>query len=205
MNRQKWILAVLVLIFCGVLFWSFRSTPTTRTVGSLTFKPGEQGKKQVPAVSAPSTGSGDDGTVLNVSLLDQKKNDFTGYKRNIFKPIFTVDDTMVLQKRVAASPPKQMVVTKVQPAASVTLPDVSASASPLARFVFLGFLKKGREKTIFLANDNKDILLVKAGNIIADRYQATSITEQSLTLTVVDTGDVIVIPLVENRAMMPGL
>ena len=47
--------------------------------------------------------------------------------------------------------------------------------------------------------------IVKAGNIIADRYQATSITEQSLTLTVVDTGDVIVIPLAENRAMMPGL
>jgi hypothetical protein len=68
---------------------------------------------------------------------------------------------------------------------------------PLARFTFLGFLKKGTVKTIFLAKDN-DIVLVKKGDKIAGRYEATDISDQALTLKVADTGAVIVIPLIEN-------
>ena len=204
MNRQKMILAILLLIFCVMLFFSYRAMPTTSTVGSLTFKPGEKGVKRVETATAttPAVDKIDDGTVLDISRLNQKIGYFSGYRRNIFKPIFIKVEPVVFRKAPPVAPPKQVVMPVVKPAVAVASQDVS---QPLARFVFLGFLKKGREKTIFLANENKDILLVKAGNTIADRYQATSITEQSLTLTVIDTGDVIVIPLVENQPMMNGL
>jgi hypothetical protein len=72
--------------------------------------------------------------------------------------------------------------------------------APLARFTFLGFLKKGSVKIIFLAKEN-DILLVKKGDKVAGRYQVTEISDQALTLTVADTGDKIVIPLIENRPL----
>jgi hypothetical protein len=85
------------------------------------------------------------------------------------------------------SPPTEQVV--IQP-----------EAAQLARFTFLGFLKKGTARTIFLAND-KDILLVKKGDKVAGRYEATDISDQALTLTVTDTGDEIVIPLLENRPL----
>jgi hypothetical protein len=70
----------------------------------------------------------------------------------------------------------------------------------LARFTFLGFLKKDAQRTIFLGKDN-DIVLVKKGDKIAGRYEATSITDQALTLFVTDTGGEIVIPLIENRPL----
>ena len=52
-------------------------------------------------------------------------------------------------------------------------------------FVFLGFLKKDNRKTIFLTND-KEIVLVRKGDRFAKRYEATSITDQALTIR--DTG-----------------
>lgn len=70
----------------------------------------------------------------------------------------------------------------------------------LARFTFLGFLKKDNRKTIFLAKDN-EIILVRKGDTFAGRYEAASITDQALTIKVADTGEEIVIPLIENRLL----
>jgi hypothetical protein len=83
-------------------------------------------------------------------------------------------------------------------------PVVVVSTEPpkreLARFTFLGFLKKDNRRTIFLARD-KDIILVKKGDTFAGRYQAASITEQALTIQVTDTGEEIVIPLIDNQSL----
>ena len=70
----------------------------------------------------------------------------------------------------------------------------------MARFTFLGFLKKDNRKTIFLSSD-KEIYLVKKGDKIAGKYDVTNISDEALTISVTATGNEIIIPLVENRAL----
>ncbi|NTV48292.1 MAG: hypothetical protein HGB32_13975 [Geobacteraceae bacterium] len=197
MNRQRLILFVLVILFAITILWSYSAIPRPKTVGTLTYKPGQQATTKVKAnepAAVKSTGNTDDGTRLKIGLLVQEQSGFKGYRRNLFKPVFVDELKVVKQQAVAIKPPQVVAAPPVQP---VIMKPVAA---PLARFTFLGFLKKGSVKTIFLAKDN-DILLVKKGDKIAIRYEATDISDQSLTLTVTDTGDKIVIPLIENRSL----
>lgn len=193
MNRQRLILFILVILFGIAALWSYSAMPRPKTVSTLTYKPGQQAKPAVAATNKPASDA-DDGSRLKISLLDKETADFKGYRRNIFKPVFVDESKIVKQKAVAIKPPLFVPPAPVQP---VIIQPVTA---PLARFTFLGFLKKGSVKTIFLSNE-KDILLVKKGDKVAGRYEATEISDQALTLTVTDTGDKIVIPLIENRPL----
>jgi hypothetical protein len=197
MNRQRLILFVLVILFAIAILWSYSAIPRPKTVGTLTYKSGQQATATVKvnkAAAIKSTAKTDDGTRLKIDLLVLEQSGFKGYRRNLFKPVFVDELKVVKQQAVAYKPPQVVAAPPVQP---VIMPPVAA---PLARFTFLGFLKNGSVKTIFLAKDN-DILLVKKGDKIAIRYEATDISDQSLTLTVTDTGDKIVIPLIENRPL----
>ncbi len=203
MNRQRLILFILVILFGCAVVWSYSAMPKAKTVSTLTFTPGQQRKPVAAAAvrtpttveTKPANAAVDDGTTLKLGLLEQKTDGFKGYRRNLFKPVF-VDETKIVTKKVVAPPPP-VKVAPVKPAEPVKAQPESA---PLARFTFLGFLKKGSARTIFLEKD-KEIILVKKGDKIAGRYEATDITDQSLRLTVSDTGDVIVIPLLENRPL----
>lgn len=195
MNRQRLILFILVILFGVALLWSYSAMPRPKTVSSLTFKPGQQAKPVVN-VKDKAGREADDGTRLKISLLDAESPAFKGYRRNIFKPVFTDELKIVKQQVVAVKPPPPPPPAVAPVQQTLILPE----ASPLARFTFLGFLKKGSVKTIFLAKD-KDILLVKEGDIVAGRYEATDISDQALTLTVTDSGDEIVIPLIENQPL----
>jgi hypothetical protein len=194
MNRQRLILFFLVILFAVAVLWSYSAMPRFKTVSSLPNKPGQQAKPAVAATGKPVRDA-DDGTRLKMSLLDSEPAGFKGYRRNIFKPVFVDELKVVKQQAVAIKPPPPSV-----PAPPVTPVIIQPVTAPLARFTFLGFLKKGSNKTIFLAKD-KDILLVKIGDRIAGRYEATDISDTALTLTVADTGDKIVIPLIENRPL----
>ena len=198
MNRQRLVLFILVIIFVVVSVWSYTAVPRPRTVDKLTYATGQPAKSGTPA-SRTSAREAYDGRILNMAMLEQDRADFKGYRRNIFKPIF-VDEQMLLKQKAAAFKPPQLPPVQLQkevPAAPVV---VQPQAAALARFTFLGFLKNGSRRTIFLAKD-KDIILVKKGEKIAGRYEATSITDQALTLLVTDTGGEIVIPLIENRPL----
>jgi hypothetical protein len=70
----------------------------------------------------------------------------------------------------------------------------------LAAFTFLGFLKKEQRKTIFLAK-GKEIFLVRKGDRIAGKYEAVEISDEALTISLLEDGGEIVIPLVENMAL----
>lgn len=194
MNRQRLILFILVILFAVAALWSYSAMPRPKTVSTLGVKPVQQAKPAVASTDKTSSNA-DDGTRLKITLLDLEQDAFKGYRRNIFKPVFVDELKVVKQKAVAFKPPPPKVV-----AAPVQPLIIQPETAPLARFTFLGFLKKGSVKTIFLAKD-KDILLVKKGDKIAGRYEAIDITDQALTLTVTDTGDEIVIPLIENRPL----
>lgn len=194
MNRQRLILFVLVITFGIAAFWSYSAMPRPKTVSTLTYKPGQQAKPAIAPTNKP-VHDADDGTRLKISLLDQEPSGFKGYRRNIFRSVFVDELKVVKRQAVAIKPPPPPV--PVAPAAPVITQPVAA---PLARFTFLGFLRKGSVKTIFLAKEN-DILLVKKGDKIAGRYEVTEISDQALTLAVTDTGGEIVIPLIENRPL----
>lgn len=191
MNRQRLILLILVILFVIAVLWSYSAMPRPKTVSALTFKPGQQAKAVVIATDKQARDR-DDGTKLKIGLLDKEPAVFNGYRRNIFKPVFS-DPTKVVKQQVAPfkRPPRMPPVPFMPPAI------IQPVTAPLARFTFLGFLKKGSVRTIFLTKDN-EILLVKKGDIIAGRYAATDISDQALTLKVTDTGEQIVIPLIEN-------
>ena len=197
MNRQRLILFVLVILFAVASLWSYSAIPRLKTVSTPPNKPSSAARKPVVAAKEKTGRVVDDGTKLHIELLGVETETFKGYRRNIFRPIFVDELKVKKQKAVALIPPPPKIVPAsppVQPAI------VQPEAPPLARFTFLGFLKKGAVRTIFLSKD-QDILLVKKGDKIAGRYQATEISDQALTLTVTDTGDEIVIPLLENRPL----
>lgn len=198
MNRQRLILFILVIILVLAVIWSYSAIPRHKTVAALKSTPGQQAKS-APLATKVLSGEAIDSRVLKLSLLDQERSNFKGYRRNIFKPIFVDELKLLKQKAVAVKPPQLP-----PPPPQKTVPAEPAVAkpevAPLASFTFLGFLKKGAQRTIFLAKD-KDIILVKKGDKVADRYEASSITDQALTLLATDTGDEIVIPLIENRPL----
>lgn len=200
MNRQRLILFALVIIFAAAVIWSYSATPRLKTAAPAPVQPVKpvQSVKPAAAPSKAPVRTTDDGSRLKIDLLDKDVSGFSGYRRNIFKPAFADEMKITKQKAVAIKPPPPKPV-----AAPVEQVLIQPEAAPLARFTFLGFLKKGTVKTIFLAKE-KDILLVKKGDKLAGRYEATDISDQALTLTVTDTGDEIVIPLIENRPLASG-
>ena len=198
MNRQRLILFILGIVFVAAAAWSYKSVPRLKTVEKLTYTQGQQAKS-IPSAGKTDKREAHDGRILNIALLEQEQADFKGYRRNIFKPIF-VDEQKLLKQKAAALKPPQLPPVQSQKAVPVAPVASQPESAPLARFTFLGFLKKDSQRTIFLAKD-KDIILVKKGDKIAGRYEATTITDQALTLLVTDTGGEIVIPLIENRPL----
>jgi hypothetical protein len=70
----------------------------------------------------------------------------------------------------------------------------------MAQFNFLGFLKKGDRRTIFLSSSN-EIFLVKKGDMIAGKYQVANITDEMLAVRSKENGIEVIIPLMENRPL----
>ena len=70
----------------------------------------------------------------------------------------------------------------------------------LAKFGFLGFLKKNGERTVFLSYD-KQIMLAKKGATLASRFYVADLTDEAITIKEQSTGREIVIPIVESRGL----
>lgn len=201
MNRQRLILAILLILLPLAALWSYRSYPRPKTVATLKYPPGTRAaaeRRREPATTPPAPRPAD-GNTLRLDLLEREQPPFKGYRRNIFKPVF-VDELKAMQQRAAAVKPPP---PPVQPPKPLPAPPVAVPPQPrreLARFTFLGYLKRENRTTIFLAKDN-EIILVRKGDLFAGRYEAASITDQALTIRVRDSGEEIVIPLMENRPL----
>lgn len=172
--------------------------PRQKTVSTLK---NPSGQRAIPGGrSSAGTSSVSSADTLRLDLLDREAMpDFKGYRRNIFKPIFS--DESKMPKRKVVSVKRRSLPLPPPPPPVPVQPMVAETARPeLAKFTFLGFLQKDKRKTVFLSRDNQ-ILLVKKGDIFAGRYEASSITDQALTIRVTDTGEEIVIPLIEYASL----
>jgi len=212
MNRKKLALFILLIVLVLAVVWSFMSAPRQKTVSRLKYAPG-QTQPAVKAAATPAANAakppaapaatGDERT-LRLDLLEREQTGFKGYRRNIFRPIFVDEIMMMKQKAVAIKPPPLPPVAVVQPPIVAAPPPVVQPVtlqSTLARFIFLGYLKKDNRKTIFLSKDN-DIILVRKGDKFAGRYEAKSVTDQALTIVATDSGEEIIIPLIENQPLI---
>ncbi len=213
MNRKKVALFVLLILFAVAVIWSYFALPRQKTVSTLKYTPGQVATAPrpaaVPPVAAPSKPSTTtDDRFLHLELLSQNQSGFKGYRRNIFKPVF-IDEIKVMMRKAAAPKPLPLPpvavpklepppVAKVDPPPVTGQPDVLKAT--LARFVFLGYVKKDNRKTIFLSKD-KEIILVRKGDKFAGKYEAKNLTDQALTIVATDTGDETVIPLIENQPL----
>lgn len=188
MNRQRLILAMLLCLLVLAVGYSVIRFPRQKQSDT------------PPATGARTSGANRKSAAgqeerLRLDLLQKNQAGFTGFKKNIFAPIFREISKLPPVKPVIPAPPPP------PPPPVVAAPSVSPQEQELAQFTFLGFLDQNRKKTIFLAK-NKEIFLVKKGERVAGRYEATAITDDALTLRVAggDTTE-IVIPLIENQAL----
>jgi len=210
MNRQKLTLFILLIVLVLAVVWSFMSVPRQKTVKTLKYAPGQKQAAvttaaATPAVTAaaqtPAPAAAGDERTLRLDLLEREQSGFKGYRRNIFKPIFMDDLRLMKQKALAFKPPPLPPVAVLPPKVEPPIAQPETLKSTLARFVFLGYLKKDNRKTIFLSKD-KDIILVRKGDKFAGRYEAKSVTDQALTIVATDSGEEIIIPLLENQPLV---
>ena len=199
MNRQKLILCILLGVFaCSLVYSYWRMPGQTVAPPTSTARPAKAGK--APA----KTDVAQEERKVRLDLLEGEQGRFTGFRRNIFKPLFTDEakipaprDT-IRGKRAGKLPPEPPGPPVVAPPPQP--PPVSPVKRDMAKFTFLGFLKKDNAKTIFLSKDN-EIHLVKKGDKIATKYEVSTITDDALTIKVLADNSEIVIPLVENKPL----
>jgi hypothetical protein len=207
MNRQRLILFILLIALALAVTWSFFAMPRPRVAPSRKDTSGQRASKGMPRSTAPAPALPSDTRILKLELLNHEQNAFKGYRRDLFRPIFVDELKLIRNKAVALKPvkPPPMPPPPPQPqkivsALSAAEEQAQRNRQELGKFVFKGFVSKDSQKTVFLIKDS-DILLVKKGEIFDKRYKAASITDQALTIQVIDSGEEIVIPLIENLSL----
>ncbi len=192
MNRQKLFLLILVVLLVSAIVYAYLRTPQQKSVERLKYVPG------APAEGKNGETAKVEAKKLNLELLDRPLPRFTGFKRNIFW--LAAAET---KKKLPPPPPPPSPPLKPPspPPPPPPPPPPSPVTMEMAKFTFLGFLNKDNRKTIFLHKDN-EIILVKKGDKIANKYEVTNITDDALTINSISGGSQIIIPLVENMPLV---
>ena len=206
MNRQKLILCLLLVVLAGSIVYAFLRSPTERRVATLTYRPGVSVPVPGKGIPGASRGVAADGRV-HLALLDQELPRFAGFRRNIFSPIF-VEEVKLPPFKPLPPPPLPMAIVQPPPAPPAPPPPMAPpaptpdeiAAGELAKFTFLGFLKKGGSRTVFLSSNN-EIFLAKKGTTLLSKFQVSDLTDDAITIKTIVGGRELVIPLVENRAL----
>jgi hypothetical protein len=207
MNRKIQVLCILLVVLAGSLVYSFLHSPKEQRVTTLKNAPGGAAAATRKVVPAPA-GSAAGDTGVHLALLDRELPRFSGFRRNIFSPIFREELKLPpfkplplpLPPRPVVAPPLPQLPQPVQVPPTPEQAAAQADAAELAKFTFLGFLKKDGAKTVFLSSNN-EIFLARKGSNLGQKYLVSDLTDDSLTIKSIVGGRELVIPLVENRAL----
>jgi len=197
MNRQKLALAILLAVFAAAVVFGFLRRPPQHTVARLKYTSG------MKADASRTADKAQDEKRLRLDLLDKDQPRFSGFQRNIFRPIFSVAMKAPLNplksgKPVLPVPPPPPLPPPPPPYVEPT--PAQKAMEEVGRFTFLGFLLKENRKTIFLSRDNQ-IILVRKGDKVAGKYEVASISDEALSISLPATGEQITVPLMENKAL----
>jgi preprotein translocase subunit YajC len=188
MNRQKIALALLLVILVCAIAYSFLGRPKQRRVERLKFTAG------MTASSFRPSGRTDNGARLRIDLLDRENTPFSGFRRNIFRPVFFYRTEVPFPAKPLKQPPPPPPPPPKTPA--------QIAMEEIGRFSFLGYLHRNNRKTVFLTRDNQ-IFLVRKGDRIAGMYDVDDISENMITIALAPGGEKVVVPLAQNRPLAP--
>jgi hypothetical protein len=192
MNRQKMVLALLLVLFAMALAYSFMGRPQQRSVKKLKYTPG----MRVASYGAINTAQDD--KKLHLELLDREMPRFAGFRRNIFRPVFPSEMKLAsipLKPAPTAPPPPPPPPVEKTPA--------QIAMEEVGQFAFLGYLQKENRRTVFLTKNN-EIILVKKGDRIVGKYEVADISENMMTIALEPGGEQVAIPLQQNRPLGRG-
>jgi len=153
---------------------------------------------------AAASGGGE--SRVELALLEQAPGRFTGYRRNIFAPLFHEEVKLPPFRPPPPRPVGKALPVPPPPAGPpVPPPPPPPSAeqladAELAKLTFLGFLKKNGERTVFLAYDS-EIMLAKKGATLGSKFYVSELTDDAITVKALSAQREIVIPLVESRGL----
>lgn len=199
MNQKRALGVLLILLLLSLLYgyWQMprqeRVGPEVKSKAKLS-APGSKASK-TPAPTTPS----DAFPRLRSDLLDRPVSPYSGVRRDLFysappAPLFVAPP-------VVALPPTPKVELPPPP------PEPTAEevvARELARFKFLGFVKKEEQKTIFLGFEG-DLFLVRQGDRFGRNreFLVTALTATELKIRQEEVGE-IVIPLIDQAPLSPS-
>jgi hypothetical protein len=205
MNRQKLVLFLLLLVLAGSVGYSLLRSPRQQEVATLKNRPGMTASV-LRSKKAPAQKEVADSRSVHLAQLDQELSSFSGFRRNIFSPIFKGEAPPALKLPPPPPPvklpppPPPMPVAQPMPPPPPPPTQAQVDEAEMGKFIFLGYLKKNGEKTVFLSKNN-EIILAKKGSKLGSRFQVTDLTEEALTIKSLTTDQQMVIPLVENRSL----
>jgi hypothetical protein len=196
MNRQKMALALLLVVFALALAYSFMRRPQQGSVQKLKYTTG------MKVDSYLKIDKGRDDNKLHLELLDREMPRFSGFRRNIFRPIFSNEIKLasIPKKPIKPAPPAP---PPPPPPPPVEKTPAQIAMEEVGQFAFLGYLQKENRRTVFLTKNN-EIILVKKGDKIVGKYEVADITENMMTIVVAPGGEQVVIPLQQNRPLARG-
>lgn len=208
MNRQKLALSLLLIALAGAIVYAVARTPRQQQVAALKNQPGQKATvlRKQPA-AAPKTAAAPSSGVVHLDLLQREMPGSSGYRRNIFSPLFREETK---QSTLKLPPPPPPVKLPPPPAPQAAPPPPPPPPPPptqeqldeaeLGKFIFLGFLKKGSERTVFLSKGG-EIFLAKKGGQVGQKFQVIDVTDDAITIKSAQTDRQLVIPLVEHKSL----
>jgi len=190
MNRQKRLLIILLGILLLAGGYAYLNMPRQERVSRR-----ETPRPTATAVRASGETSGE--LAVRLDLLEPKKGESPGYKRDIFNFPAPPPPPPPPPPKPEPEPEPEPVVEVVEPVVPVEV------QKELARFTFLGFLEKKGEKTIFLSFGD-EIFLVKKDDVFGEEivFRVISLTPEELTIRQEDDPRSIIIPLVEQAPLV---
>jgi hypothetical protein len=184
---SKRFLVFLIPAFIASLIYGYLQMPqqervTTRD-GKAIQRP--QVKKQQQGQKSATIGS-DSYPRLRTDLLERKSQPYPGVHRDLFSSAFDVSPSeerieILAEESSEIFVPPVVVVPPPPPPPPSTPQEVAQQE--LAHYKFVGFLKKGEKKTIFISTGD-EVLLVRKGDYLGrDRkYYVVNITDTTLEL-----------------------
>jgi hypothetical protein len=195
MNRQKMALALLLAVFAISVAYSFMRLPQQRSVVKLKYTTG------MKVDSYRMINKAQDDYKLHLELLDREMPRFSGFRRNIFRPIFSNEIKLasIPKKPIKPAPPAPL----PPPPPPVVKTPAQIAMEEVGQFAFLGYLQKENRKTVFLTKNN-EIILVKKGDKVVGKYEVADINENMMTIAIAPGGEQVVIPLQHSRPPASG-
>jgi len=196
MNRPRLLLIVLVGLLALAVLYAYWTAPRQRRVAERDWQASAAASGRSAVARAPSAS---EKNRIHLELLAREKEAFPGFKRDIFRFYQPPPKPLPPPPPVAIAPPPPPVLEEP--------PMTFEVQRELARFTFLGFLRKDGQKTIFLSSGD-DIFVVKKGDRFGKEksFVITDLTPEKLTIRQDDDPRPIVISLVEQAplAVLPG-